>query len=79
MGFRSTFCMQDYAQKWPDWFRDKYRHLHVPDIGPITTQREVKIYSTDLFDDVRKACLETGAHLPVRVAILHECGGGDLV
>lgn len=80
MGFRSTFTTQDYAIKWPEWFREKYNQtVYFPlEYGIISSKHECKSYSTwgELEADIQKAIDWNEVSISNLVLIwLHECGG----
>jgi len=77
MGFRSTFCTQDYSIEWPLWFKEKYHTLCFD--GGISSSREYKKYGNylgDLDEDIQKALNECGFGDDNFILVyLHECGG----
>lgn len=80
MGFRSTFTTQDYAIKWPEWFRDKYAgfiSFAVGGTGPIHPIREGKTYGAweNLHTDIQKAIDWNEHKVKFILVYLHECGG----
>lgn len=75
MGFRSSIVSTDHD--WPQWFRDKWTWLRVPESGVLSVNVHQKFYSAtmeDLCTDVQTTIGED-ACLPVVLVLLHECGG----
>jgi hypothetical protein len=78
MGFRSVFVTASNGQVWPQWFRNKYdKWLNIPEMGLLSTKEEVKVYEDHIFLDIQLAL--DPEQFPLRVVVLHECGGITLV
>ena len=78
MGFRSTICTFDYSNKWPEWFRDKYKYiLDIGECGAIYSKGEFKVRD-DICPDIQTTLNEqdwfdrSDAYV---VVFLSECGG----
>lgn len=80
MGFRSTFTIEDYRIKWPEWFVDKYKDsvwFNDDSTGVISSKHEAKTYGlfSDLHLDIQKAINWDNFSLNIVLVYLHECGG----
>lgn len=80
MGFRSTFVTEDYAIRWPLWFRERYADtVRFPEnsIGALHSIEAAKVYGRweTLHEDIQKA-IEWNAFPGIfSLVYLHECGG----
>ena len=77
MGFRSTFITEDYAPKYPKWFKDKWKDAVFIGKGTvIASKHEAKTYGLwmDLEEDLQKVMAEWDLEDMILI-YLHECGG----
>lgn len=60
MGLRATFISQDYYIEWPGWLFEKHPTLTTNRAGRLATEWEIKIYTNQIFEDIRQALIELG-------------------
>lgn len=80
MGYRSTIVSQDRGEdKLPKWFKDKYEDMLLfPSGMMIVSKKEAKYYDKEVFEDYRKAIMESDYfevyRFPIEIIVLAEDG-----